>query len=1018
MLVFLPLTNISSLEFKEDFSDSSMISKSSGISFENGEAKLLHFSEINDSNTLLLSHFDSNLDILSPTLGQRGGYYNTSYYPGIFENSVYLSSSTELYFPSSGNIDKNAGTIDFWLSLPSWNNITNEQYILYYGHLLEIKVGTDERIHLYGCDYTTHVATKDISSFEDNSWHRFTFTWDKETGYLVSFVDGVLQNDGDESVTGARSTHNFPLKTCIGDSRIYFGNFPWGGAPLNGYLDELRIMNASYFHDSSKYQGLTTPRIIESSAFDTQIENPLWGNLSFDADIPQGTDIFFQVSVSDNGVDWSGWFDKPLYSLNVDDGKESNYWMYQKMKEYGFVGTAYIITRNIGSNGSLNLSQVKELQDYGWEVGSHTKTHAYLPFVSHEQMKSEVQESYDYLVENNLDKSKFLSFAYPGGNWNLSVINELSKYFKTARAVQPELISTYAGGYSMSLTTLDGDVNQIKNSLNKAKTNNEVVISIIHDVCDSGCDMKTSDFYDLMNYLNNSDIEVTTMEGIMNRMHSNPEGSQILHESKRYIKYRAILWSYNGSETPVLNELKISYSNPAQIPPTVACYSNIDCGIDGLISPLFCSPDNIVQDYLIYSCNNSGTLESYCSNLTIQKITETCNYGCNEGICLPEPTIACSSDLDCNDNNNYTQDSCLNSGTYESQCSYEPIICVKDSDCGFTGLINSFCSENSVFETNQIATCLNPGKTESSCSLQATPELIENCDDSNLYTLDSCSVIDEQAQCNHESVVCISDLDCNDNNEQTNDKCLNSGTIGSLCQNTLIPLGDSDLLAWFNFENYNQSGVYDNSLYNRFAVFGSQLSSSGVSQGKIGNGYSSNCIQSKTWDNSCSMVLTASDIQQLGSYPFTIEFWVKPEKTQKNTNYAGIIQKMNSDVNRVGWYVGYKSDLERIGVDVKNSSGCASYATTSGGLIPSDQWTHVVAVFNITEQKNTVSYYFNGIYKETDNLCSGSLSSNSIINLKNFYGYNSYPLNGTIDELKIWNRSLTQQEIAINYNLA
>lgn len=70
--------------------------------------------------------------------------------------------------------------------------------------------------------------------------------------------------------------------------------------------------------------------------------------------------------------------------------------------------------------------------------------------------------------------------------------------------------------------------------------------------------------------------------------------------------------------------------------PEIICSLNSDCGEDGYLGEDYCSEGNAVRDYVTYTCNNPGTEESFCSDVTAPEIIEECDFGCEEGICLEE----------------------------------------------------------------------------------------------------------------------------------------------------------------------------------------------------------------------------------------------------------------------------------------------------------------------------------------------------------------------------------------------
>ena len=134
--------------------------------------------------------------------------------------------------------------------------------------------------------------------------------------------------------------------------------------------------------------------------------------------------------------------------------------------------------------------------------------------------------------------------------------------------------------------------------------------------------------------------------------------------------------------------------------------------------------------------------------------------------------IECSTNSDCNDGNQSTEDSCINASTIISNCTYSTINCFTDSECGETGFIGSlFCGGNDIQQNYQTATCSNPGTSQSNCSVTLSPEYIQTCDFACFEGV--CKECDE-------------DADCNDNNAATEDTCQNEGTSNAICRSLPI----------------------------------------------------------------------------------------------------------------------------------------------------------------------------------------------------------------------------------------
>lgn len=82
------------------------------------------------------------------------------------------------------------------------------------------------------------------------------------------------------------------------------------------------------------------------------------------------------------------------------------------MERYGFTGTVYIVANRLNADGFLQVEELQKLLDYGWEVGSHSMTHAELT-QNHAQVRTEILQS-RLDLEDALG-IKVFSFAYPFG---------------------------------------------------------------------------------------------------------------------------------------------------------------------------------------------------------------------------------------------------------------------------------------------------------------------------------------------------------------------------------------------------------------------------------------------------------------------------------------------------------------------------------------------------------------------------------------------------------------------------
>ena len=203
----------------------------------------------------------------------------------------------------------------------------------------------------------------------------------------------------------------------------------------------------------------------------------------------------------------------------------------------------------------------------------------------------------------------------------------------------------------------------------------------------------------------------------------------------------------------------------------ITCHNNEDCGIDGLIDGLFCTGNNITQNYQTWTCNLPGTAQSSCTSALTSQLIQICADVCIDGAC---EIIVCSTDADCDDSDIDTADTCHKPGQVDSYCTNDPITCHNNEDCGINGFTGSpTCSGLDIIQDYETFTCHSPNTPQSTCTSDVQPQILDTCQD-------ACT----NGQC--QDITCHNNADCGDQNPLTLDECINPGTIISECRNTPI----------------------------------------------------------------------------------------------------------------------------------------------------------------------------------------------------------------------------------------
>tara|TARA_Y100000310_G_scaffold345226_1_gene462890 strand:+ start:9135 stop:10988 length:1854 start_codon:yes stop_codon:yes gene_type:complete len=158
--------------------------------------------------------------------------------------------------------------------------------------------------------------------------------------------------------------------------------------------------------------------------------------------------------------------------ITFDDGRES---VYTKalpiLNAYGFKATLYLVPewmegRNIPEEENysnfLTWDQVNQLKEAGFEIGSHTYSHANLTTTN--DLKNQLQTA-DEIIQQKIG-SKVEHFCYPYGKYNRTILEEVNKRYTTAITVN-QGFSKQSGEYARQWILNNTDLATFQQLLNK-----------------------------------------------------------------------------------------------------------------------------------------------------------------------------------------------------------------------------------------------------------------------------------------------------------------------------------------------------------------------------------------------------------------------------------------------------------------------------------------------------------------------------------------------------------------------
>jgi peptidoglycan/xylan/chitin deacetylase (PgdA/CDA1 family) len=144
-------------------------------------------------------------------------------------------------------------------------------------------------------------------------------------------------------------------------------------------------------------------------------------------------------------------------AITFDDGCETDLLAAApSIHEVGFSATFFVVSTWIGRPGHLSSRQLRELLAGGFEIGAHSRTHAYLPDLAFAALRSEVAQSKDEIEQMLGGPVKH--FSCPGGRWSPAVrLAAKDAGFRTVSTSRPGLVTSGSGRFRLPRTAiLDG----------------------------------------------------------------------------------------------------------------------------------------------------------------------------------------------------------------------------------------------------------------------------------------------------------------------------------------------------------------------------------------------------------------------------------------------------------------------------------------------------------------------------------------------------------------------------------
>ena len=183
-----------------------------------------------------------------------------------------------------------------------------------------------------------------------------------------------------------------------------------------------------------------------------------------------------------------------LITMTFDDGLLCQFENgYPVLHENRVKGVVFIPTGLVGgwygAQRSMSLRHLRELSSAGWEIGSHTVSHAPLAHkdgrtgLPLSAVEAEVRESREWLVANGFP---VISFAYPKGRYNDEVEAITRRYYLVLRTSANGLNEISSGSTRLKVFNLcQQTIDRWKLAVDAALKSRKWLIAMIHGVAES-----------------------------------------------------------------------------------------------------------------------------------------------------------------------------------------------------------------------------------------------------------------------------------------------------------------------------------------------------------------------------------------------------------------------------------------------------------------------------------------------------------------------------------------------------
>lgn len=212
--------------------------------------------------------------------------------------------------------------------------------------------------------------------------------------------------------------------------------------------------------------------------------------------------------------------DGPMVALTFDDGFHSVYsTALPELQDRGMTATAYITVNLMGSDSDyINTSQLQEIAEAGWEIGSHGMDHVDLTALPEPALNKQLRDSYNALSQLVGDVK---SFSTPFGEFNGMVLGNIRQtYSSHVNAYGPQVgINDRVGFYAYNVSRMDTAYLTVEEICDTISTLDDELYALIFHRIDENTggiyDISLADFDQILDCIQQANVKtVTVSEGV------------------------------------------------------------------------------------------------------------------------------------------------------------------------------------------------------------------------------------------------------------------------------------------------------------------------------------------------------------------------------------------------------------------------------------------------------------------------------------------------------------------------